>query len=232
MFVNKRVYNKTFGKIVRTLGFILILASSLYVLTQMLLGSTLSFVQAAIPYATQINDIIAGIPILAEYITVGFVAGFILLVWAIRRGLILRLLVTVGLLFVFIQSGFQGPNPLIPVSVLAPSWIAPLLNAIADPLQQVVALNEYIIPGVAVAVPVLLWAVFANKKPGRLSTFMLRIATTLLFLVVLATFGVDMFLPTFAANASYILVQGVLYLASYLFLVLGGVFGVLGFARK
>lgn len=230
--MNKRVYNKTFGKIVRTLGFLLILASSLYVLTQLILNSDLGFVAAAVPFAEQINDIIAGIPVLAEYISVGFVAGFILLVWAIRRGLILRLLVTVGILFVFIQSGFAGPNQLVPIALAAPSWIAPLLDAIADPLQQVVAINEYIIPGIAVGVPILLWAVFAYKKPGRLSTFMLRVATTLLFLVVLATTGVTMFLDSFATNDTFILVQGVLYLGSYVFLVLGGLFGVLGFARK
>lgn len=230
--MNKRVYNKTFGKIVRTLGFLLILASSLYVLTQLILNSDLSFIAAAVPFAEQINDIIAGIPVLAEYISVGFVAGFILLVWAIRRGLILRLLVTVGILFVFIQSGFAGPNPLLPIALAAPSWIAPLLDAIADPLQQVVAINEYIIPGIAVGVPILLWAVFAYKKPGRLSTFMLRVATTLLFLVVLGSTVVSMFLVSFETNPTFELIQGVLYLGSYVFLVLGGLFGVLGFARK
>ena len=61
--MNKRVYNSTFGKIVRTLGFLLVLVSSLYIATYLVLqNSTLPFVSNILPFADNINNFISSLP--------------------------------------------------------------------------------------------------------------------------------------------------------------------------
>jgi hypothetical protein len=231
--MNKRVYNKAFGKIVRTLGFLLVLASSVFIAVNLILeNDTLPFIGTLIPFAEMINDIIATLPFIAEFAGLALIVGLIFIVWAIRRGVVLRVVLTVLLLFVFIESTISGTTPFAPIVLASPAFLATVLPLVQGPIEMVSDISEYIVPGAAVAAPILLWAVFAYKKPGRLSIFMLRVGATLLFLAIAMFIVANLFVQSLLAVDIYQTIRVVLYIVTYLLFVLGGVFGVLGFARK
>jgi hypothetical protein len=231
--MNKRVYNKAFGKIVRTLGFLLILVSSVFLTVQLILTyQTLPFIDSLVPFADMVNDVVAPYSFLSEYAVLALIVGQIFILWAIRRGLILRVLLTVTLVFLFVENSFAGESVLVPIAVDSPSWLGNVLGFIEGPFDQLVALSEYIIPGVTVAVPFLLWVLYAYKKPGRFSLFMLRLGSITLFLAIAMLIVQELFVPSLGDVEIYGTINTVLYILTYLLNALGGVFGTLGFARK
>jgi hypothetical protein len=231
--MNKRVYNKVFGKIVRTLGFLLILVSSVFLAVQLILTyQTLPFIDSLVPFADMVNDVVAPYAFLSEYAVLALIVGQIFILWAIRRGLILRVLLTVTLVFLFVENSFAGESVLVPIAVDSPSWLGNVLGFIEGPFDQLVALSEYIIPGVTVAVPFLLWVLYAYKKPGRFSLFMLRLGSITLFLAIAMLIVQELFVPSLGDVEIYGTINTVLYILTYLLNALGGVFGTLGFARK
>jgi type IV secretory pathway VirB2 component (pilin) len=231
--MNKRVYNKAFGKIVRTLGFLLILVSSVFLAVQLILTyQTLPFIDSLVPFADMVNDVVAPYAFLSEYAVLALIVGQIFILWAIRRGLILRVLLTVTLVFLFVENSFAGESVLVPIAVDSPSWLSNVLGFIEGPFDQLVALSEYIIPGVTVAVPFLLWVLYAYKKPGRFSLFMLRLGSITLFLAIAMLIVQELFVPSLGDVEIYGTINTVLYILTYLLNALGGVFGTLGFARK
>lgn len=231
--MNKRVYNKAFGKIVRTLGFLLILVSSVFLAVQLILTyQTLPFIDSLVPFADMVNDVVAPYAFLSEYAVLALIVGQIFILWAIRRGLILRVLLTVTLVFLFVENSFAGESVLVPIAVDSPSWLGNVLGFIEGPFDQLVALSEYIIPGVTVAVPFLLWVLYTYKKPGRFSLFMLRLGSITLFLAIAMLIVQELFVPSLGDVEIYGTINTVLYILTYLLNALGGVFGTLGFARK
>jgi hypothetical protein len=230
--MKNRVYNKTVGKIFRTLGFLLVLASSVFIAAQLIIeNDTLPFIDNLLPFATLLNNIISGFAFINDYAGLALVVGFIMIVWAIRKGIVLRVLVTVLLLFVYIEGAVAGTTPLAPIILGIPSWFLAFTGLIETYIVMLTDISEYIIPGISLGAPIMLWAVFANKKPSRLSTFVYRISTTLLFLAILLNL-VKVFVPTLADVAIVATINVALYILSYLLFIVGGAFGVLGFARK
>ncbi|BCR36200.1 hypothetical protein [Mariniplasma anaerobium] len=232
--MNKRVYNSTFGKIVRTLGFLLVLVSSLYISTYLIIqNDTLPFVSSLLPFAQQLEGIIDTLPaFIADYIGLFLVVGLILLTWAIRKGIILRVLITVVLLFGYLESAINSSSSLVPITLTNPSWMSTVLNLVDSFYISIIGLSEFVIPGVMVAAPMFLWALFANKKPGRFSVLMMRLGSIALFLAILSLVLGDLFLTTLALQNWYMTVQIALYMVTYLLFVVGGVFGFIGFSRK
>jgi len=230
--MNKRVYNKALGKIVRTLGFLLILVSSTFLSAKLILGyQDLPLIGNVLPYANMINDYAAPYPMIDEYALLGLVAGLIMLLWAIRRGLILRVLLTVSLVFVLIEGTISATSPLFPITLASPDWVATVLGLVSPIVDMLNDISPYIIPGTAVGVPFLLWVLFAYKKPGRFSIFMLRLGSITLFLAV-AMFAAKQFIVSLNDLEIFNTINIVLYLLTYLLFVVGSAFGVLGFARK
>ncbi len=179
-----------------------------------------------------VNDVVAPYAFLSEYAVLALIVGQIFILWAIRRGLILRVLLTVTLVFLFVENSFAGESVLVPIAVDSPAWLGNVLGFIEGPFDQLVALSEYIIPGVTVAVPFLLWVLYAYKKPGRFSLFMLRLGSITLFLAIAMLIVQELFVPSLGDVEIYGTINTVLYILTYLLNALGGVFGTLGFARK
>lgn len=233
VYVNKRVYNKTFGKIVRTLGFLLILVSSVFIGTVLVLeNDTLPFIDNLTPFAQMADGILANIPLIADYAGLGLVVGLILLLWAIRKGFILRVLLTVVLLFGFIESSISGTSQLVPVTLASPSWLSGVLSMIEPFVEQITAMSPYVIPGVGVAVPFFLWILFAYKKPGRFSLFMLRLGSIALFLAVAMYAVANLFVASLLTVDIYSTIEIMLYIITYLLFVVGGAFGTVGVTRQ
>jgi hypothetical protein len=233
VFVNKRVYNGTFGKIVRTLGFLLVLGSSVFLATALILeNDSLPFIDNLTPFADMLNNMLAGMPFVSEYAGIALIAGLIMLLWAIRRGLILRIVLTAVLVFVFIESAISGTSPIVPIALPSPDWLTSVLSSVSGLVNQLTAISPYIVPGAGIAAPFLLWMLFATKKPGRLSIFMLRIGSTTLFLAALMAAIANVFVTSLLTVDIYSTITIAFYIVTYLFFILGGAFGVLGFTRK
>ena len=231
--MNKRVYNKAFGKIVRTLGFMLVLISSVFLAVELILTyQTLPFIETLLPYAQMVSDFTSQYAFISQYAVLALVVGQIFILWAIRKGLILRVLLTLTLVFLFVENSFSGQSVLVPIAVDSPAWLGNILGFIEGPFEQLVALSEYIIPAVTVAVPFLLWVLYAYKKPGRFSIFMLRLGSITLFLAIAMLIVKNLFVPSLADVEIYGTITTVLYILTYLLNAIGGLFGTLGFARK
>ena len=231
--MNKRVYNKAFGKIMRTLGFMLVLVSSVFLAVELILTyQTLPFIETLLPYAQMVSDFTSQYAFISEYAVLALIVGEIFILWAIRKGLILRVLLTLTLVFLFVENSFSGQSVLVPIAVDSPAWLGNILGFIEGPFEQLVALSEYIIPAVTVAVPFLLWVLYAYKKPGRFSLFMLRLGSITLFLAIAMLIVKNLFVPSLADVEIYGTITTVLYILTYLLNAIGGLFGTLGFARK
>ncbi len=231
--MNKRVYNKAFGKIVRTLGFMLVLVSSVFLAVELILTyQTLPFIETLLPYAQMVSDFTSQYVFISQYAVLALIVGQIFILWAIRKGLILRVLLTLTLVFLFVENSFSGQSVLVPIAVDSPAWLGNILGFIEGPFEQLVALSEYIIPAVTVAVPFLLWVLYAYKKPGRFSIFMLRLGSITLFLAIAMLIVKNLFVPSLADVEIYGTITTVLYILTYLLNAIGGLFGTLGFARK
>jgi len=231
--MNKRVYNKAFGKIFRTLGFLLILAASGYFATNLILENlTLPFINNLVSFATIADGYMDGVPMVAEYAGLALVVGFIFILWAIRRGLILRVLLTAVLVVGFIESSINGTSPLVPIALGAPSWLAGVLAVVEPYVDQLTAISPYIVPGIAVGAPFLLWVLFAYKKPGRFSLLLLRLGSITLFLAVAMLAVQTLFVTSLADVEIYGTINTALYILTYVSFLVGSVFGVLGFSRK
>ncbi len=232
--MNKRVYNSTVGKIFRTLGFLLVLVSSLYISTFLVIqNSTLPFVGSILPFAEIIDSIITALPaFIGDYVGLLLIVGLLCIIWAIRKGVVLRVLVTVLLVFGYFESAINNSSSLAPIELAHPSFIVSILDLVEPFYNQIISLSEYVVPGVMLATPIFLWAIFANKKPGRFSILMFRLGSTTLFLAILTLVVGDLFVQSLASQSWYLAVQTSLYMVTYLVLLVGSAFGVIGFSRK
>jgi len=229
--VKNNVYNKTFGKLVRTLGFLLILASSLFIVTQLILeNEELPLIGVLTPFATMIDQIIQSQPIIGDYVGLALVLGFLLITWAITKSIVLKVLVTAVLLFFYIEGVLSGTSPIAPIILATPDWFMSLVISLESIVLQLSDTSPYVVPGVALFAPIMLWSVF-NKKPARFSLFLCRIASTTMFLAILLGFA-GSFLPIISELGFAEVIRIALYILVYLAFVAGGAFGVLGFSRK
>jgi hypothetical protein len=235
--MKNQVYNGPFGKLLRTIGFLAVLVGSLYLATKMVLdpgNAELPLIGNLTEFANLVNDQLTNVTFLNEtaYVFLILSGGFILLTWVLRKGLILRVLLTVLLAVNFIFAAATGDTFLAQMAVISPDWLIELLQSIDSIYDEVVALSDYLIPGVALASAFFLWVLFAYKKPGRLSTFVLRMGTTSLFVAILMNFVANAFMTSLLDLEIFMTVMVALYLVTYLLFLLGSALGVLGFTRK
>jgi hypothetical protein len=116
--------------------------------------------------------------------------------------------------------------------LLYPEWMEDILVSANELIIQLDNIHEYIVHAAVIAVPILLWYVFANKKPGRISLFLLRIGATFLFLAAGMLVVASEFATSMMTNDLYIQVMISLYTLTYLLFVAGSALGIVGFMKK
>lgn len=229
--MNKRVYNKTFGKIFRTCGFLLILVSSIYFGANLVIAySDLPLMNFLLPFANMIDGII-GFPFIVEYAFLMLIVGLIFVIWAIRRGFILRILLTFVLL---VMTVYAMSQPIVYMTFLAidmPAWWATVLGFANPLLDQFLALHGAVGPAVVLLVPALLWITFRNKKPRRLSIFLMRLGSIAMLVATLMVIVSEDFFTDLQSFAIYETIYLLAYIFTYLFYMVGSVFGILGAAK-
>jgi hypothetical protein len=235
--MKKQVHNGPVGKVFRTLGFLLVLVASLVITIKIVLhpdNQDLAVVSQLTSFAEIGNDFIADITLLSEttYVLLALTVGLLFIVWAIREGIVLRVLLTVLLLAGFIFGAASSQSYLVPIELVNPDWLQSILANLEDTLSEVTAISQFVVPGIALATAVLLWAVFAYKKPSRISTLLPRLSTTTLFLAILLSFVGHEIMPSLLDLDIFVMVYVLLYIVTYAVFALASAFGVLGFARK
>jgi hypothetical protein len=234
--MKKRVYNKTFGKIVRTLGFLLLLIGSVYFFSKIVTHTsyrTLALISALTPYGEMIEAQLAIVPFLSSgYALFAVAFGIILIVWAIRQGLIVRLVITGTLILGTLLTILNVTGLFVPVAVTIDASIYNIIAMGDVLLQPLLDISPYIAPGLFLASAFLFWVVLAYKKPKRFSLFLLRVGATLLFLAMAMTALPTILSATLFTQPLYLTGSIVLYTLSYTLFAVGSVFGVAGFLRK
>lgn len=235
--MKNRVYNGTVGKIFRTLGFLLVLAASVFMGAGIITNPDYASI-SGISNLTSVANQILGVLNETAYAFASLTLGLIFLVFAIRKGVVVKVLLTVLLVVAYVASladeslvgvySYYAPV----LRTALPSFLSFLDPAVFDLLEQGLNLSEYVLPALYAVVAFLAWVVFAYKKPKRISVTFLRVGALLLFFAVLVTGIKEVLAPnlltqTFAQTAY---VYG--YLLAYAFFAVGSVFGVIGFARK
>jgi hypothetical protein len=238
MIMKKRVENGPFGKLLRTIGFIAVLVGALYIATKLVLNpahANIPFIKNLVEFAEMVDEQLVHVSFLNDtaYVFLALVGGFLLLLWVIRKGIILRVLLTALLVVGFILDAAAGQSFLAPIVVIRPEWLTELLANLENLINELKSLSDYIVPGISLATAFFLWVLFSYKKPKRISTFLLSGAATLLFLAILMNYvGSSFFSDLLEPGKIGETVMVVLYLAAYLVMIAGSVFGILGFGRK
>ncbi len=232
--MNNRVSNGVFGKIVRTLGFILLLAASVLILSQLVIATSDDSIFASLKsYAQMVPDNIpSSTAVIWNFAYLGLVVGLLFLVWSLRKGIILRLLISILLVFVFGESIANGTILFTGVALDNASFLNSAISSVSSYIDQVVSASPYVVPGASVLLALFLWFLFANKKPKRMSVQVVRAGSIFLLLAVLVAA-----LPAIVSSGVFtavwfITIETALYVLAYVLFIIGSVLGILGFARS
>ncbi len=125
-------------------------------------------------------------------------------------------------------------QPIVYMTFLAidmPAWWATVLGFANPLLDQFLALHGAVGPAVVLLVPALLWITFRNKKPRRLSIFLMRLGSIAMLVATLMVIVSEDFFTDLQSFAIYETIYLLAYIFTYLFYMVGSVFGILGAAK-
>lgn len=232
--MNKRtnkVENGAVARLIRTVGFFLVLVASVFLGVKALGAINVEFINNLID---PINNVISNdLQDLADYIYIVLLAGLLLLLWTQSRSYFARIFITViTLLITFVVNSvpqifevfnFVDVNNLIP--------FLPEVTSLNDILSDFFNITKWLV--LLITLPILLlFMLFGYKKPKRISSQFLSNGLLLLFLTL-----VVIYLPSLL-DLNWYDAQWFNYVAysllslSFVVTTLGSTFGVLGLFRK
>lgn len=234
--MKRHVENKTFAKFIRTLGYVLLLASvSLSALALVYAESTELFMLETIRTLTNpVNDIIAKVSFLNDgtYIVLAFGLGLTLLTFTLRRTHVSRVFYGLIVLALTVVVIYAEKSTLLPITFTNPEFLDTALKQLSFALDPILAFSEFAIPLVSLLLVLIGWMVFATKKPKRFSTTCVRLGMISLFIAVLILFMATAFADGFIPQDTYALIQTYAYFIAFDLIAIGSLFGILGFMRK
>lgn len=232
--MNKRtnkVENGAVARLIRTVGFFLVLVASVFLGVKALGAINVEFINNLID---PINNVISNdLQDLADYIYIVLLAGLLLLLWTQSRSYFARIFITViTLLITFVVNSvpqifevfnFVDVNNLIP--------FLPEVTSLNDILSDFFNITKWLV--LLITLPILLlFMLFGYKKPKRISSQFLSNGLLLLFLTTIV-----IYLPSLL-DLNWYDAQWFNYVAysllslSFVVTTLGSTFGVLGLFRK
>lgn len=226
-----KVENGAVARLIRTVGFFLVLVASLFLGIKALGAINVEFIKNLIK---PIEDVInTDLLFLVDHIYLVFLAGVLLLVWTQSRSYFLRVFTTVvALLITYVVNSV--PTTFEVELFVDVNNLIPFLNgsqAINNILIDFFSITKWLV--LIIAFPILiLFILFGYKKPKRISTNFLSNGLVLLFLTVIVIYLPGLLdLNWYEANWFAYVVYSLLSL-SFIVTSLGSAFGVLGLFRK
>lgn len=233
------IENKGFGKFFRTLGFVLILSAVLLTSLEMLYSETFEFFAAEMlkEVLAPVNDVVAQLSFLegTQFAFVFFGLGLTLLVATLKKSRFAKVFASVLVLFltsVLLYAESQIILPLTEASFINPDWLGNILALGSVAFDPILELNEFAVPLISLLLVLVGWQTFATKKPKRISVTFVRFGFAILFLAVLLYFAEIAFEGGFVSSNIYQTVQNYSYFIAFDLMIIGSVFGILGFFRK
>lgn len=208
----------TFQKVLRTIGYVLVLLSSLFFITKIMATNTeLTLLSPFLGITEPINE---ALKFLNDYIAIVFAVGFLLIVFVIRSKFtfILMLIVTIAII-------------IFPAAELRHLFGVELTNLsfIPNSLDDIIASNKFIGPIFLVLVAAFLNLALRNKKPKRFSLFWYGIGTTILIVTtILSAVKIEEVIGDMGLGFP---ITGYLFIIIYALFSVGSVFGILGFSK-
>ena len=234
--MKRHVENKAFAKLIRTLGYLLLLASvSLSALALVYAESTeLYMLETIRTLLNPVNDFLAQITFLddATYIVLGFGLGLTLLTFTLQRRQVSRVFFGLIVLASTVILLYAEESTILPVTFENPEFLKNALSYLSLAIEPLLDLSEFVIPLVTLLIVSIGWMVFAAKKPKRFSTTFVRIGMISLFIAVLVLFMKSAFPDGFITQSLYDTIQTYAYFIAFDFIAIGSLFGILGFMRK
>ena len=214
--MKNKVQNGPIARIIRTIGYILVLLSSVFLTVEFIGGFNWQFFKPVVDFVH--NELAS----LEKYHLFGLSIGLLLLVWTQSKSYFLRILTTIVYLF-----GILGIQTLYPNLNVLP------FNLNIEFYQTLLNNTEWIRLIIFVAPLLFVHLVLAYKKPSRISSS--TVGSALLLLIFIA---VGFIIPIILPDQTWLttdLARNILYgLAGFstALMASGSAFGVLGMFRK
>ncbi len=229
------VENNLLGKLFRTLGYVALLVSSSLISMSLVFAENAEFfmIDTLRDLLQPVQDIILSVDLLQDtfYYVALFFIGLLFLVWTLSKSLLGKILQTVLFVAVFALIFYSQDAVLLPVTFTTPDWLANVLDMVSSFLDQAIDFSEFALPLVALLATLLIWRIFAMKKPKRIATFLGRLGSITLFLAVLLLFAATAF-EAFVDPLIFEDIRVYLYFATFDLFAVASVFGILGFLRS
>ncbi|MGA0351518.1 MAG: hypothetical protein ACO3MF_02040 [Acholeplasmataceae bacterium] len=230
------VENQLLGKFFRTIGYALLFVSSSLISLALVFEPSADFIMIDRIRDTlqPVQDFVLSVDLIQDsfYYLFSFLIGMVLIFWTLVKSTFVKLVQTLVLVVLFALIFHTQDKTLIPISFSNPTWITDSLAMVDSYINQLLALSEdFVMPLAALLGTLVIWQVFATKKPKRLSSLTMRVGSVILFLAVLFFFAglaFEDFLDTSIVDN----IRGYAYVLSFDLFVLGSAFGILGFMRK
>ncbi len=244
------VENYALGKLFRTLGYLFILLSSLYMIYHSIFVSETNFILKD-TLASSLSPFEGILGTLLRYASLGpildlnqgqeaflylimFWSGFFLLVWTLGKNLFSKIMNSFFMIAALIFILYTKTTAFFSVNFENPGLFETILNIIGNQLDVVTSLHNLVPLLVVFLLVINLWSLIEGKRPKRISNILLSVGMFILFCAHLLTFAEAALVPSFTSVIDTIIELGQLhaYIFFPYFLLLGSTFGVLGFFRK
>lgn len=230
------VENQSLGKFFRTIGYAIIFVATSLISLALVFEPSADFIMIdTIRDALQpVQDIVLSVELLQDsfYYVFLFFIGMLLIFWTLVKSTFVKLLQTLIFTVLFALIFYTQDMTFIPISFTNPAWITDALAMVDTYMDQFLALSEeFVMPLASLLGTLVIWQLFATKKPKRLSTLTMRAGSVVLFLAVLFFFA-GLAFEDFFDTSIFDTIRGYAYVLSFDLFVLGSAFGILGFMRK
>jgi hypothetical protein len=232
--------NKTSAltKLLRTLSFVILLA--VFTLLQMYFlfdANTDVILLSQIQSLLQpVQDVLTNYSFLQDgfYIASALLLGLLIFIWTVSKSVLLKVILTSVLILSYVvmlseQVLFIAPETL---SVTSPTFLDSVLDIIGPLLQELFALQALVPLLIIFITFALLTLLLAFRKPKRVSLIIVRAGFDIVLLALFVEFLKVVLIDAIIPLNIYEIIKSYSFLIGYDLVILGSIFGILGFFRN
>ena len=232
--------NKTSAltKLLRTLSFVILLA--VFTLLQMYFlfdaNTDVILLNQIQTLLQPVQDVLTNYSFLQDgfYIASALLLGLLLFIWTVSKSVVLKVILTSVLILSYVvmlseQVLFIAPETL---SVISPTFLDSVLDIIGPLLQELFALQALIPLLIIFVTFALLTLLLAFRKPKRVSLIIVRAGFDIVLLALFVEFLKVVLIDAIIPLNIYEIIKSYSFLIGYDLVILGSIFGILGFFRN
>jgi len=232
--------NKTSAltKLLRTLSFVILLA--VFTLLQMYFlfdaNTDVILLNQIQTLLQPVQDVLTNYSFLQDgfYIASALLLGLLLFIWTVSKSVVLKVILTSVLILSYVvmlseQVLFIAPETL---SVTSPTFLDSVLDIIGPLLQELFALQALVPLLIIFITFALLTLLLAFRKPKRVSLIIVRAGFDIVLLALFVEFLKVVLIDAIIPLNIYEIIKSYSFLIGYDLVILGSIFGILGFFRN